>query len=69
MFVSSWLTINYFFLVNIVNKKIGNKHRTEYFIVFHFLTKCTGYRLEVKLVLEDSLNHFSLKKMEVFHHL
>lgn len=51
------------------NKRIGNKHRIKYFIVFH-LTKYTGCRLEMKLLLEDSLNHLTWKKKkEVLHHL
>lgn len=46
------------FCVNIINKRIGNRHRIKYFIVFH-LRKCIVCRLEMKLLLEDSLNHLT----------
>ena len=29
---------------------------------FHLLIKCTGWILKVKLLLEESMNHFSLRK-------
>ena len=31
-------------------------------MVFQLWTKCTGWILEIKLLLEDFLNHFSLRK-------
>ena len=37
-------------------------HRIKYFMVFHLFENANGRIMKVKLLLEDSLNHFSLRK-------